>query len=261
MNNDEYSFILKQSYAVCSFLVPSWVNKAIARMILSDPVFLDDVRNAHKKYSSLMHHYADLVRNYTDREASKWASQYIPKTAPAFCIECESSVMDIMVSLPEGLSCVPFNTDLGGIEGTIDDNLLYDKSCRGDVGALVTLKAKDAHRNKEAATFNQDAYALSSLSRFLYPDKVHNSYKTELLDLDACPDATGRLQGVMSGRISIGLFSPVNGKNGGSTEEMRAEAESVYTRFTECLEPLKKELDNGIQSWIESASETEQGEE
>ena len=262
--NDNYSIVTQKSYAICSFSVPLWVNEAVVRMILSDPVFLEDVKNANRQYSSLAHRYADLVRGYTDKEASKWASQYIPKTAPAFCVQCELSVMEIMFSLPEGLSCVPFRTDDDGIEGTIDDNLLYDKSCRGDVGALVTLKATDlmtSRATKEPEAFNKDAYALASLSRFLFPDKACSTYKTSLLGLDECPAATGRLQSVGTGRVSIGLFTPVTGRYGGTSQQMINEAESIYKRFMDRLEPLQKALDNDIQGWIASIAETEKGEQ
>ena len=261
--NDDFSIANQKSYAICSFSVPLWVNEAVARMILSDPVFLEDVRNAHRQYSSLAHRYADLVRACTDKEASKWASQYIPKTAPAFCVQCESSVMEIMFALPEGLSCVPFRTDDDGIEGTIDDNLLYDKSCRGDVGALVTLKATDlmnTRAKKESEAFNHDAYALASLSRFLFPDKACSTYKTSLLGLDECPTATGRLQSVGTGRVSIGLFTPITGRYGGTSQQMINEADSIYKRFMDRLEPLKKAVDNNIQGWIASIAETEQEE-
>ena len=259
--NDDYSIVTQKSYAICSFSVPLWVNEAVVRMILSDPVFLEDVKNANRQYSSLAHRYADLVRDYTDKEASKWASQYIPKTAPAFCVQCESSVMEIMFSLPEGLPCVPFRTDDDGIEGTIDDNLLYDKSCRGDVGSLVTLKATDlmnTRAKKESEAFNKDAYALASLSRFLFPDKACSTYKTSLLGLDECPAATGRLQSVGTGRVSIGLFTPVTGRYGGTNQKMMNEAESVYKRFMDRLEPLKKAVDNDIQSWIDSIATIDQ---
>ena len=262
--NDDFSIANQKSYAICSFSVPLWVNEAVARMILSDPVFLEDVRNAHRQYSSLAHRYADLVRACTDKEASKWASQYIPKTAPAFCVQCESSVMEIMFSLSDGLPCVPFRTDDDGIEGTIDDNLLYDKSCRGDVGALVTLKATDlmnTRAKKESEAFNHDAYALASLSRFLFPDKACSTYKTSLLGLDECPTATGRLQSVGTGRVSIGLFTPITGRYGGTSQQMINEADSIYKRFMDRLEPLKKAVDNNIQGWIEYIAETEKGEQ
>lgn len=244
-----YSIHINNNCAYCYIQVPAWVNEHVVRMILSEPTFLKDVKEAYEKFSALAKHYTDLVLSHTAETASKWASEYIPVTPPFFSIECDSSSADIVIKLPHGLPCVPFKTSGKGIIGVNDGYLTYDSYRNADTSNIVEIKPADTSgQNEESKTFMRDAQTIASLSRFLYPSKASSSYRTEALGPDEIPDATGRFVKVEHYEAVLGLFSPMKGKGGGISQEMQEEAERLCVRFMEKLEPLRIELDEFVKN-------------